>query len=158
MQFRCQTKPPASSGKLEMSSMIDVVFLLLIFFVMTFQIVAAEGQFQVSLAAGERKGPAPPIDVPIMITLSADSGGHLTGIAMNDRTVESIDQLNAHVRDLVATVGAGAEGLKARVRCDRNLRYQYTIDAIGACKGYLDTAGEKVELIHDVQLVNVPQP
>ena len=152
MRFRHQTKTPATSGRLQMSSMIDVVFLLLIFFVMTFQIVAVEGQFQVTSAADSRQGKQSDLtDVPVEITLSADADGHLSGIAMNGRTVESIDRLNGRVRELVAAVGSD---LKARLRCDEHLRYRYTIDAMTACKGYLDTGGEKVELIRDVQLIN----
>ncbi|MFY7967519.1 MAG: ExbD/TolR family protein, partial [Pirellulaceae bacterium] len=44
-------KPPESAVKaeLQMTSMIDIVFLLLIFFITTFKIAAQEGDFNVKM-------------------------------------------------------------------------------------------------------------
>ena len=59
-----------------MTSMIDIVFLLLIFFVMTFKIVELEGDFSVRIPlAGSASVSREPTDLPIELRMRAYAEG-----------------------------------------------------------------------------------
>ena len=65
--------------KMNMTSMIDIVFQLLVFFVMTFNPVEYEGDFSVKMPLDS--GPASDtIDLPTVISvkLASDPGGNLS--------------------------------------------------------------------------------
>ena len=81
MHFASHVRQPHVE-KLQMSAMIDVVFLLLVFFVMTFRIVKAEGEFNVQMPKG---GSGPPVifqSLPLHIHLAAGPSGQLLGPRM----------------------------------------------------------------------------
>ncbi len=67
-----RVKPPSGpEATLQLTSMIDVVFLLLIFFVMTFKIAAQEGDFSVKMPLQNAGGQPlePDADLPIKLRL-----------------------------------------------------------------------------------------
>ncbi len=49
MKIRNTQRPARDKDDLKMTAMIDIVFLLLIFFVMTFKVLAPEGDFNVKM-------------------------------------------------------------------------------------------------------------
>ena len=120
--------------RLQMSSMIDVVFLLLIFFVMTFQITAAEGDVEISTDSGaiDSEGEPPRREV-LHVHLAADSDGRLRSIQVDGRTLQSIEQLLDVVREMTAV--RSADELSVNLRADGLLRYQVTMDALCAIRG-----------------------
>ena len=67
--------------ELQMTPMIDIVFQLLIFFIMTFKIVAMEGDFNIKMpsAAPSSGEPDPLQDTPLMLTLKANDDGTREG-------------------------------------------------------------------------------
>jgi len=72
-------------SQLLMTPMIDIVFQLLIFFIMTFKITAPEGDFYIDLpisGIGREASEWPPIHV----RLSANDEGKLTEIRVNGQT------------------------------------------------------------------------
>ncbi len=82
-----RVKPPSGpEATLQLTSMIDVVFLLLIFFVMTFKIAAQEGDFSVKMPLQNAGGQPlePDADLPIKLRLKADAAGNLADIVVND--------------------------------------------------------------------------
>ncbi|HUT12783.1 MAG TPA: biopolymer transporter ExbD [Thermoguttaceae bacterium] len=127
----------------KMTPMIDVVFLLLIFFLLTFQIIAPEGDLRIHMpqAAAETIDAIPPAPLLIRITLQADRQGELAAIHMGERKVADFDQLRREVRRLVnddhghASTAAGAE---VELQCDRNLRFEHTMHAVTSVSGYVD--------------------
>jgi biopolymer transport protein ExbD len=157
MRIRTQPSRP-SKLKLQTSAMIDIVFLLLVFFVMTFQIVPLEGDFNVKTS--RRAGPGvrhQPTDVPIRIRMTAGQDGRLTSIRMNDRVMDDMGQLHHHIKQLAASVGgpeAAANYLKVELECDQQLNYEHVIDGITAVSGYLDQQGNVVRLIENVRFVS----
>ncbi|MFN9918015.1 MAG: ExbD/TolR family protein, partial [Pirellulaceae bacterium] len=77
---------PNTDIQLNLTSMIDVVFLLLIFFIMTFKIAAQEGDFSVKMPLQNAGGQPlePDADLPIKLRLKADASGNLAQIIVND--------------------------------------------------------------------------
>ena len=88
-----------------MTSMIDIVFLLLVFFVMTFKIVEMEGDFTIRMPlAGEGKSVQDVTDLPLKLRLRADEEGRLTSMALNEIDLGTdFDKLRANVIALVGT-------------------------------------------------------
>ncbi len=61
----------------QMTSMIDVTFLLLIFFIMTFKIADQEGDFNIRMPMGNSsQQAAPDLNVPLKVRLRADDSGN----------------------------------------------------------------------------------
>jgi biopolymer transport protein ExbD len=130
----------ATKAELQMTSLIDVVFLLLIFFVTTFKIAAQEGDFNVKMPlANSGGGPPPdPTDLPVKLRLKADANGNLSEIVLNE--VQSFetdwDKLRAHVIELIGSSSPNPEeGPEVEIDIDYNLRYEHVIQAITAVTG-----------------------
>ena len=83
----------------QMAPMIDVVFLLLIFFMLTLKVVSPEGDFSINMPIG---APAPADDElqfpPIKVRLTAGPEGELTGVFFNNKPLgnnnAAFDKLN----------------------------------------------------------------
>ena len=74
--MKIRNREEGQKGGLEMTSMIDIVFLLLIFFVMTFKIVEMEGDFSIRMPlASQNSGQVDPTDLPLKLRLRADDAG-----------------------------------------------------------------------------------
>ena len=152
MKIRNQKGP--EKNELNMTSMIDIVFLLLIFFVMTFKIVEMEGDFSVRMPlASNSAAVADPTDLPLKLRLQADGTGKLTSMKLNEINLGvDFDQLRANVITLISTstpTEAG-EGPEIEIDTDYNLRYEYVIQAITAVSGYKD-GDQVVKLIEKIK-------
>ena len=137
-----------------MTSMIDVVFLLLIFFVMTFKIVELEGDFSVRMPlAGSDSMTMDPTDLPLKLRLQADENGKLTTMSLNEINLGTdFDQLRANVVELIGTTAPveGEDGPEIEIDTDYNLRYEYVIRSITAVSGYKQ-GNEVVKLIEKIK-------
>jgi biopolymer transport protein ExbD len=109
--------------------MIDVVFLLLTFFVMTFKIIVPEGDFNVQMAPTEQGLPADAS--PVQIRLFADADGGLAAIQMNDEPIENFDIL----RRRVLAASRLNPDLEVVLFSEEHLRYDYLIKAVTAVNG-----------------------
>src|SRR5204862_178295 len=90
--------------QIDMTPMIDVVFQLLAFFLMTFKVAAVEGDFNVKMPLAGIKTSTFDVPTPAMyVRLTAAPGGELSGIAVNGRPVENFSELQARVVTLVAS-------------------------------------------------------
>ena len=87
---------------INMTPMIDIVFQLLAFFIMTLKIVQPEGDFDVRMPLGAAAAAAPDEEQipPIRIRLTAGETG-LGGIEMNGIAVASFEELQERVIALV---------------------------------------------------------
>ncbi len=138
-----------------MSSMIDIVFLLLVFFVMTFKITAMEGIFDVTMPA--RAVVHASFDAtPVTVRLTTDTEGDLAGIRWNGQPVRDLKQLHRQVRDLVDS-GVDVSDVDVILDCDYGLDYRHTIAAMDAVSGYRNASGNIVPLIRNVKL-GAPRP
>ncbi len=145
--MRIRNREQGQKGQLNMTSMIDIVFLLLVFFVMTFKIVELEGDFSVRmpLAGSDNNSNVDPTDLPLKLRLVADGDGKLVRMSLNEIDLGTdFDQLRANVVSLVGTTAPieGEDGPEIEIDTDYNLRYENVIRAITAVSGYKD--GEQV--------------
>ncbi len=148
---------------LQMTPMIDIVFQLLVFFIMSFKIVAQEGDFNVRMPLAQpREGPVNPDNIlpPMQLRLRSDAQGNLVGITLNDQPFSSLDELHYFI---IGSVGgedpATREDAEVEIDCDYNLHYEYVIAAITAVSGYVDeTTGQIVKLIDKIKFTPPKEP
>ncbi len=149
--------------ELQMTPMIDIVFQLLVFFIMTFKIVAQEGDFNIKmpLAAPNAGTPDDSLLPPLKLRLLADENGNLRpdGIQLNDRVFADFAGLHAHIRSLLGDdAGPGSVGdTEVEIDCDYQLRYANTIHAVTAVSGYVDADGNVIKLIDKIKFAP-PEP
>ena len=134
-----------------MTSMIDVVFLLLVFFMVTLKIVVQEGDFGVRMPLGTRCFPDNS-EMPLRLCLKADHDGRLASMAMNDSQLGTdFDALRNTVIKLVGYAKPGAESSpEIEIDTDYNLRYEYVIQSITAVSGY-KVGDQTVKLIEKIK-------
>lgn len=138
MKFR--GKHEEDRVQLQMTSMIDVVFLLLVFFILTFKIVELEGDFAIRMPiADASSGQVDPTDLPIKLRLRADADGRLSSILLNDNNLgTSFEDLHDQILGLVGDTGGPDSGSSPEVEIDTdyNLRYENIVQAITAVSGH----------------------
>ena len=130
--------------KVQMTSMIDVVFLLLSFFILTFKVVEQEGELRIKMPlTGAQNTVAQRINnepiEPLRVYLHANEDGSLRDIQVgNEHFGPNADMLQQHVKNIVGTpVGNEADKWEAELDCDPNLEYQHTVTAMSKIRGYL---------------------
>jgi biopolymer transport protein ExbD len=156
MRFR-NTQQRRQPSRLKMAAMIDIVFLLLVFFVMTFTITAIEGDFRVEAAqraTATISDTPPPPETPMHLRLTAKPDGSLAAIRMNDRYFSDFDSLHTFVLGLAAErsdLESPFDGIVVVLDCDEQLDYENVIDAITAVTGDLREDGTRVDLINSIR-------
>ncbi len=132
-----------------MTPMIDIVFQLLIFFIMTFKIVAPEGDFNIKmpLAAPSEGLPDDNQLPPMKVRLRATDSGRLASIQLGQRTLPDFKSLQMQVRDIVGDdrgPGSVAASTEVELDCDYKLQFESVIDAITAVSGYVASDGQSI--------------
>jgi biopolymer transport protein ExbD len=129
-----ETKP-----EIQMTPMLDMIFQLLVFFILTFRPVMDEGQFDVTMSASRSGTVAAPSDapalsesieqVPIQVVLKASGDGRLAagGITMGDRVLQNMATLRAELNSIVE---GDAENFSVVIEADSGLQYQYVMQAV----------------------------
>ena len=154
MKIRHSTGSGQDKIELQMTPMIDIVFQLLVFFIMTFKIVAQEGDFHIKLP------PEPPIQAqsdplqlpPMILHLTADESGTLSGIRLNDASFNDFRRLSDQMIAMIADPeGPTAESVEIELDCAFQLRYEYVIAAMSAISGYVDGDGHLVKLVEKIR-------
>jgi biopolymer transport protein ExbD len=142
---------------IDMTPMIDIVFQLLIFFVLTLRIAQPEGDFDMQMPPGRTADAATSEFPPLIVVLKCDEEGGLEGVSLNSEPLGSLDQLHLRVSRLVAdNPQLTAEG-RVELRCDGDLAYEHTIAALGAVSATRHPDGSLTRLIERVNLLN-PEP
>jgi len=145
---------------LNLTPMIDIVFQLLVFFIMTFKIVSPEGDFNIRmpLAAPSEGIPDPMQLPPIKVRMAAKADGSLLGVQMGTRTLSRenpFDDLHMQIREIVGDdtgPGSIAESTEVELDCDYNLDFEYVIAAITAVSGYVADDGTGViKLVENIK-------
>lgn len=151
LRFTRRTQPAADKQP-RMSAMIDIVFLLLIFFVMTFRIVPQEGDFTVDFAPKEQPSASPPTQLPLRLRLIAAESGSLAELRVNGRTLRDREQLR---RLLLGMQAEGElEGLTVLLACDYDLAYAEVIKTLDVVTGHRDETGMIRPLATKVKFVD----
>jgi len=142
---------------MDMTPLIDVVFMLLIFFMLTFKIITQEGDFGLTMPlAMASAGPVDEILVPpIVVRLRANANGELVGISANDRDFgTSFAALHNHILGLIGDErgpGSIQESAEVELNCDYGLHYRYVVDALTAVSGYVAEDGNVVKLVEKIR-------
>ncbi len=138
MKFRHKSSQQDKT-ELSMTSMIDIVFLLLVFFVMTFKISAQEGDFNIKMPQ-DGEGQADNTQLPLKLRLKADPAGNIQEIVLNDSQSfgTNWEQLRGYIVQLVGdqTGPTDDEGPEVEIDLDYNLQYVHVIEAITSVTGY----------------------
>ena len=152
--------------ELQMTPMIDIVFQLLIFFILTLKIVAPEGDFAIAMPAGTVSIP-PVLDIslPIRIHLESDENGELASIVRLDPvgSGESYADMAALKKFIKQHVdqhgGPGSKGVKeleVELDIDYSLKHTYAIAAISTISG--EKKGDNVETwIENIRFTKPPR-
>ena len=161
---------PAENEEVElnMTSMIDIVFQLLVFFIMTFKIVAQEGDFNIRMPLAA-SSPETMEDTPpevIHVILKAGDDGTVSSIDVDDEvqvktlgggTIEELyASLNSYIDGKVSGGNDPESGIETEVEfdIDTNLKYGFTVKAIEAVSGRQLANGEVKKLIENIKLKN----
>src|SRR5688572_9847051 len=147
---------------IDMTPMIDIVFQLLTFFVMTLKIATAEGDFNIRMPlSAPRAGPPDPNQLPPMkLFLKADSAGNCARVVMNDSEFSGGDRWKRLHNHIAGIVGDGSLASSAEVElvCDYNLHYSHVIEAITAVSGSITPDGTIVKLVEKIKFSPPTQP
>lgn len=153
--MKVRNKEKEVKHDVNMTSMIDIVFLLLVFFVMTFRIVELEGDFSVKMPlASDATGVVDDTELPIKLRLRADDQGSLAAIQLNE--IQLGVDFAALQNTVIQLIGGPAppaspdDGPELEIDTDYHLRYEYVIDAISAVSGYKE-GDEPVKLIEKIK-------
>ncbi len=147
---------------IDMTAMIDIVFQLMAFFVMTFKVTAMEADFKVRMPLSSEA--ATPIDelLPrvIQVDLSAGAERNIAAIDVlcdaNTATFTGatmFDQLTAFVQQELSREGdaASATGVEVEFVIDPALRYYWTVQAMEAVSGKLQPDGSVQRLVEKIR-------
>lgn len=123
--MRIPTRPIAAGMGLSMTPMIDVVFLLVIFFLLSSHLARQETQLALPLPSAESGQPDPQPDKPrVTVNVLADGTLLVAG-----RPV-SADELSGRLRERLAERGSA---LEVRIRGDRGVPYRHVEPILVAC-------------------------
>lgn len=150
--------------ELNMTSMIDIVFQLLVFFIMTFKITAMEGDFNVKMprASQTNDNIEKPFDEPIKIQLKADEDGSILDIIVDGESKgRSFQALANHVAALAGPPGPERDRTVAEKEiefdCDYDLHYEEVIAGITAVSGKRLPDGEIETLFQKIKFKDKPK-
>jgi biopolymer transport protein ExbD len=164
-------KVRGSGGKpqkidVNMTPMIDVVFQLLIFFMLQLKILSPEGDFNINMpiAAPSETKTDEPLLPDIKIRLVAAPGGELASLQLNRRDLgngdEAFERLNAEILRILGNPADPAnKDMEVEIDADYNLNYRYTVQAIAAARGRLDRkTGTMVSYIEKIKFAPPHRP
>lgn len=160
MKIRRSKSSGQDSIELQMTPMIDIVFQLLVFFIMTFKIVSLEGDFNIQMPlAAQDEGLPDENDLlpPMRLTLTAADDGKLSSISLNDRKFTGFRELHDYIASRVGDAGpSGSEDAEVELDCDYHLHYEFAIEAVTAVSGYVDR--ETDEIVRLVEKIRFAPP
>tara|TARA_B110000495_G_scaffold200071_1_gene214628 strand:+ start:2744 stop:3241 length:498 start_codon:yes stop_codon:yes gene_type:complete len=141
--------------KINMTAMIDIVFQLLVFFIMTFKVVAMEGDFNIKMPLASESADSLDEELPDLITVRLDAGenGNISSITVDDseilREATMFSDLTSIVEERLAAEGDPERTSETEVEFDiaYNLKYSYTVQAIAAVSGKVLPDGEGIKTL-----------
>jgi biopolymer transport protein ExbD len=138
-----------------MTAMIDVVFQLLTFFVMSFKVAAMEGDFNIKMpASGASSASVTDTAPPIKIKMSAGENGTLKNfkVGSNEPMINFKDMTRTIKSLLKSSSSPGLENeTEVELDCDYTLKYEYVIKAITAISGEKQSDGSVVKLVQKIK-------
>ncbi|MCA9117154.1 MAG: biopolymer transporter ExbD [Planctomycetaceae bacterium] len=142
-----------SDDKIEtqMAPMIDVVFQLLIFFMLTLKIIEPEGDFNINMPiAAPSQQQNDEINLPdIKVRLEAAENGLLNSLKLGGQNLGNDEnaflRLNAEILKIIGRPGNPlTKDVEVEIDADYGLNYEYVIRAVSACTGRFDQNSKQV--------------
>ena len=138
MQIRSRGAAPAKVD-VQLTPMIDVVFQLLAFFLVTFRVAVVEGDFSLKLPRTDAGRGTGGWSEQIAVRLTAAPDGDLQQALTSDGfgfvgrdSAAGFPALSAHIaRQVAAARAAGQPEPEVRIAADDGLRYEFILDADG---------------------------
>lgn len=151
--------------ELQMTPMIDIVFQLLVFFIMTFNIVAQEGDFNIRMPIlGAPQDQLLEIEKrTLKVRMTANANGDLQQLKLGDAVLfkspgtvrEAFGSLHNKILGMVDDAGgpdAAGNLLEVEFDCDYDLKYNNVIEAITAVTGTKARGSDKIQrLIENIK-------
>lgn len=143
----------ADKIEVPMAPMIDVVFQLLIFFMLTLKIVEPEGDFSINMPlAAQAQAPDPnkPLLPDLKVRMTADENGRLASLQLNRRNLGNDARAFERLNNEILKVIGGRPGnplfehIEVEIDADYNLNYGYVIQAVAAVRGRYDPKTDQI--------------
>lgn len=146
--------------------MIDVVFQLLIFFMLTLKIVEPEGDFNINMPlSAPSKSPTDELPIyDIKVRLHAAADGSLARLMLGERNLgngpDAFRRLNGEILKLIGgqTGSPLRDETEVTLDADYNLDMQYTVSAISACTGRRTEDGKIVRYVENIKFAQPRKP
>lgn len=151
--------------KLNMTSMIDIVFQLLVFFILTFKVVVQEGDYNIKMPLeGQASNSIEDDPELIRVMLRSGDSGAISTIEVDDEvevktlggdTVAGLfEQLNLYIDSKVAGGSDPESGVETEVEfdIDNDLKYGFTVRGIEAVSGKQLADGTVKKLVGSIKL------
>jgi len=143
---------PSSLSKVEipMAPMIDIVFQLLIFFMLNLKIVAPEGNFNINLPISAPSNAPSDVNLPdIKVGLRSDRDGNLVQLTLGGNNLgndnAAVDRLNAEILKIIGRPGNPlTKDIEVELDADFECQYKYVVKAISRCTGRFDQKTQSV--------------
>ncbi|MFO1042147.1 MAG: biopolymer transporter ExbD [Planctomycetaceae bacterium] len=143
---------PSTLSKVEvpMAPMIDIVFQLLIFFMLNLKIVAPEGNFNINLPISAPSNAPSDVNLPdIKVGLRSDRDGNLVQLTLGGNNLgndnAAFDRLNAEILKIIGRPGNPlTKDIEVELDADFECQYKYVVKAISRCTGRFDQKTQSV--------------
>ncbi|MEZ6057522.1 MAG: biopolymer transporter ExbD [Planctomycetaceae bacterium] len=138
--MKIRNKLPSGKIEMQMSAMIDIVFQLLIFFMLTLKIIPEEGEFEINMPVGAQNSASTEPNIDFTVRLISDSAGNLREIRIGDTSLGNDEaaflRLNNQVKSHAKSGGKFNDDMEVTLDVDYELNYKYIIKAVANCTGY----------------------
>lgn len=142
-----------------MTPMIDIVFQLLVFFVMTFKITALEGDFNIQMPIQSQNSESiiENLNEPIVVKLTAGDNRNLASIQVDQQQPftdnDMYERLASYVaqRAQLADDPASEDEVVVEFVIDYDLRYSATVEAVTAVTGRKNESGVVEKYIDSIK-------
>jgi biopolymer transport protein ExbD len=143
-------RSPDARVEINMTPLIDVVFQLLIFFILSFRIVDQEGDLAIKMPSEHVGGESVdhPDLPPLAVRLVAGPAGELAEIRLPSEKLAGTDELRSRVAGIVANYPE----LEVDLHCDASLKYEHAVAALTAVSGHR-AGGDVTPLARHVRLM-----
>lgn len=162
MKFR-KDLSRAEDMRLNMTAMIDIVFQLLVFFVVTYKATAMETDFNIKMPLESQGSPTEIMPELIQVTMRAGATRDIAGIEVDNGILREeyagpnmFSQLTGFVERTLAGNGdpTTAKEVEVEFIIDAPLRYRYTVRGIESVSGKIQPDGTIKKLIEKIKFRN----
>ncbi len=160
MKFR--KKETDGKVDMQMAAMIDIVFQLLIFFMLTLKIIPPEGDFNINMPIGEMAQSSSDIKLDLKVKIEANPDGSLSqlwfgGRALGNDYPDCFDRLNNEIAQIAGGQQGYSDDLEVELNPDYNLHYRYIVKAISSCRGRMRN-GSLITYIEKIKFAPINKP